>query len=85
VSLQPHVDRHAILAFEEQMHASGVLNLKATYHSPLDACCSRSTNPLLELPAPDPARWEALFAAVRNSGFVHDWTAAMKAYKAARG
>jgi hypothetical protein len=68
--------------------ASGVLDLKATYHSPLDGggrVLFALDHPLLELPPPDQERFEAAFAAVRNSGFVHDWTAAMRAYKAVRG
>jgi hypothetical protein len=42
-------------------------------------------HPSLELPAPDQERFDAVFAAVRDSGFVHDWTAAMRGYKAVRG
>jgi hypothetical protein len=68
--------------------ASGVLDLRATYHSPLDGggrVLFALDHPLLELPPPDQDRFDAVFATTRNSGFVHDWTAAVQAYKAVRG
>ena len=67
--------------------ASGVLDLKATYHSPLDGggrVLFALDHPLLELPEHDPVRIEVVVAAVRRSGFVQDWAAATAAYDAVR-
>ena len=60
--------------------ASGVLDLKATYHAPLDGggrVLFGLDHPSLALPEPDTER---LFRIVRESGFVEDWDAAVAAY-----
>jgi hypothetical protein len=64
--------------------ASGVLDLQATYHAPLDGggrVLFALEHPLLTLPEPDTER---LFKIVRDSGFVADWDAALAAYQAIR-
>ena len=60
--------------------ASGVLDLQATYHAPLDGggrVLFALEHPSLALPEPDTER---LFKIVRESGFVSDWDAAVAAY-----
>ena len=60
--------------------ASGVLDLQATYHAPLDGggrALFALEHPSLALPEPDTER---LFKIVRESGFVSDWDAAVAAY-----
>jgi hypothetical protein len=60
--------------------ASGVLDLQATYHAPLDGggrVLFALEHPSLALPEPD---LERLFKIVRESGFVADWDAALAAY-----
>ena len=60
--------------------ASGVLDLQATYHAPLDGggrVLFALEHPSLALPEPDTER---LFKIVRESGFVEDWDAAVAAY-----
>jgi hypothetical protein len=60
--------------------ASGVLDLQATYHAPLDGggrVLFALEHPSLVLPEPD---IERLFRIVRESGFVADWDAAVSAY-----
>ncbi len=60
--------------------ASGVLDLQATYHAPLDGggrVLFALEHPSLALPEPD---IERLFKIVRESGFVSDWDAAVAAY-----
>jgi hypothetical protein len=69
----PLLDRIGIIA-------SGVLDLKATYHAPLDGggrVLFGLDHPALALPEPDRER---LFEIVRESGFVADWDAALAAY-----
>jgi hypothetical protein len=69
----PLLDRIGIIA-------SGVLELKATYHAPLDGggrVLFGLDHPSLALPEPDTER---LFKIVRESGFVSDWDAALEAY-----
>jgi hypothetical protein len=64
--------------------ASGVLDLKATYHAPLDGggrVLFGLDHPSLELPPPDTER---LLEIVRESGFVSDWDAALAAYRPTR-
>ena len=64
--------------------ASGVLDLQATYHAPLDGggrVLFALEHPSLALP---PTDTERLFKIVRDSGFVHDWDAALAAYRAVR-
>jgi hypothetical protein len=71
----PLLDRIGIIA-------SGVLDLQATYHAPLDGggrVLFALEHPSLVLPAPDLDR---LYAIVRGSGFVSDWDAALAAYLA---
>ncbi|WP_028066908.1 DUF6882 domain-containing protein [Solirubrobacter soli] len=61
--------------------ASGVLDLQATYHAPLDGggrVLFALEHPSLVLPEPDIDR---LFKIVRESGFVEDWDAALYGYK----
>jgi hypothetical protein len=60
--------------------ASGVLDLQATYHAPLDGggrVLFALEHPSLVLPEPD---IERLVKIVRESGFVSDWDAAVAAY-----
>jgi hypothetical protein len=60
--------------------ASGVLDLQATYHAPLDGggrVLFALEHPSLAPPEPDTER---LFKIVRESGFVSDWDAAVAAY-----
>jgi hypothetical protein len=69
----PLLDRIGIIA-------SGVLDLKATYHAPLDGggrVLFALDHASLVLPEPD---IERLFKIVRASGFVSDWDAAVAAY-----
>jgi hypothetical protein len=64
--------------------ASGVLDLQATYHAPLDGggrVLFALEHPSLALPEPDTER---LLKIVRESGFVSDWDAAVAAYEAGR-
>jgi hypothetical protein len=73
----PLLDRIGIIA-------SGVLDLNATYHAPLDGggrVLFGLDHPSLKLPPPDTKR---LYEIVRESGFVADWDAAVAAYEAIR-
>jgi hypothetical protein len=73
---EPLLDRIGVVA-------SGVLDLKATYHAPLDGggrVLFGLDHASLTLP---PADTDRLFKIVRESGFVSDWDAALAAYGAA--
>ncbi len=70
---EPLLDRIGVIA-------SGVLDLQATYHAPLDGggrVLFALEHPSLALP---PTDTERLFKIVRESGFVSDWDAALEAY-----